>query len=244
MLEILPKLGLLERQGIDLDSIDHFLVRKITGDWQLQTLARFGIDRSRIIETERQPHFQCERLLHIELNCGINLRMHRFIPLWMKHLYPADINVEPRIKLYITRPEGVRRGITNESEFLPLLREAGFTVMAMEGKSVAEQAALLARTDVVMSPHGGALTNMVFCKPGSTVIELFSRHVFPYYYGLSANCGHHYHAILENAEEDYPRLVDGKIAQRFANTQHETAELNFAVSVTAVRETLEVLGCL
>lgn len=242
MLEILPKLGLLQRDGTSPDDIDYFLVRKITGDWQLETLMRVGIDRSRIIETEQQPHLSCDRLLHVDLNCGINLKMHRFIPLWMKHLFPVDTQLEDRLKLYITRPPGVRRGISNEDEFLPLLRQAGFTIMAMEGLSVAAQAALLARTDVLMSPHGGALTNMVFCRPGITVIELFSRHVFPYYYGLAANCGHHYHAIFENPAEDFPRLVSSRVAQSHAAGQHETAGLNFAVPVEAIQRLLESLS--
>jgi len=90
MLEILPKLGILEREGILIDSIDHFLVRKITANWQLETLARFGIDESRIVEVENQHQWQSERLLHIDLNCGINLKMHRFTPQWMKHLFPSD----------------------------------------------------------------------------------------------------------------------------------------------------------
>lgn len=238
MLEILPKLGMLEREGISLDSIDHFLVREITGDWQLQTLARFGIDSSRIVETVKQPHWCCDKLLHIDLNCGINLKMHRYIPQWMKHLYPVVDHAEPRIKLYITRPEGVRRGIRNEEQILPLLRAAGFTILAMEGLSVAEQARLLSRVDVLMSPHGGALTNMVFCRPGITVVELFSRHVFPYYYGLAANCGHHYHAILENPLQDYARLVNIDVAQSFADSQHETAGLSFDVDVDAVAAVL------
>ena len=119
-----------------------------------------------------------------------------------------------------------------------MLRQAGFTIMPMEGLSVAEQASLLSRADVLMSPHGGALTNMVFCRPGITVIEIFSRHVFPYYYGLAANCGHQYHAILENPQEDYARLVNIDVAQSFAGNQHETAGLNFAAPIEAVASLL------
>lgn len=239
MTEILPKFGLLERDGISLDSIDQVLVRQITGKWQLETLERFGFDKSRIVETVKQPNLRCDRLLHIDLNCGINLKMHRFIPQWMKHLFPAAPSDDPRIKLYISRPKGVRRGISNEEEFIPLLKAAGFTIKAMEGLSVAEQAALLSRADVVMSPHGGGLTNMVFCRPGVKIVEMFSRHVFPYYWGLAANCGHHYHAILENPQEDYPRLVDSKVAQGFADTQHTTAGLSFDVPIDAVKAVLD-----
>jgi len=239
MLEILPKLGMLEREGVDLATIDHFLVREITGNWQLETLQRFGIDRSRIVETVKQPQWRVERLLHIDLNCGINLKMHRFIPLWMKHLFPTGQSTKTRIKLYITRPKGVRRGIANEEEFLPLLEESGFTIKAMEGLSVAEQAELLSRADVLISPHGGALTNMVFCRPGIDVVEIFSKHVFPYYYGLAANCGHRYHAVLENPQEDYPRLVNSKIAQSYADSQHLTAGQSFNVPVDASFNVLE-----
>ncbi len=238
MLEIMPKLGMLERSGISIDSIDHFLVREITGSWQVETLARFGIDKSRIVETAKRPNWRCDHLMHVDLNCGINLKMHRFTPQWMKHMYPPAPSEEPRIKLYISRPEGVRRGISNEHAILPLLKEAGFTIMAMEGLSVAQQAALLSRADVVMSPHGGALTNMVFCRPGVHIVEMFSRHVFPYYWGLAANCGHHYHAILEEPDKDYPRLVNARVAQSFADTQHQTAALSFDVSVDAVKAVL------
>jgi capsular polysaccharide biosynthesis protein len=241
MLELLPKLGLLERQGIELSSIDHFLVREISGAWQLETLNRFGIDRSRIVETAKQPHIRCDKLLHIELAAGINLKMHRFIPLWMKDLFPVDTSSAERIKLYISRPDGVRRGISNENQIVPLLEDAGFTIMAMEGLTVAEQAALLARTDVLMSPHGGALTNMVFCRPGIKVVELLSRHVFPYYYGLAASCGHKYYAILENPAEDYSRLVSRRVAQSRSHTQKETADLGFEVCVDSVKRVLKYL---
>jgi len=241
MLETLPKLGMLEREGISIDSIDYFIIRKITDDWQLQTLAALGIDKSRIIQTAGHFHWRADRLLHIDLNIGINLKMPKFIPQWIKHIYPTPPTTKPRIKLYITRPRGVRRRIANEKEIIPLLEQAGFTIMAMEGLSVADQAALMSRVDVIMSPHGGALSNMVFCRPGTSVVELFSEHVFPYYYGLAAICGHRYHAILENPIQDYPRLVDSKVAQSFADEQHKTVSSNLRVCPMALNALLETL---
>ena len=243
MLELLPKLGLLERAGIPVGSIDQVLVRDISGDWQRETLARCGVPDSKIIQTERAPHYACERALHIDLNCGINLKMHRFIPQWMKHLYPVDATGAERLRLFISRPPGVRRGIANEAELQPLLDAHGFTSIAMEGLTVAQQAELLARADVVMSPHGGALTNMVFCRPGTRIIELLSRHVYPYYYGLAASCGHLYHAVLEAPEEDYARLVNHDAAQAFAapRFQHATHARSFDVPLDALERLLAKL---
>ena len=243
MLELLPKLGLLEHRGIPLHTIDHFLVREIAGRWQLDTLERFGIDRSRVVETRDAPHMECERALHVDLTCGINLKMHRFVPLWMKHLYPLDTVEGERLRLYVRRPEGVRRGISNEAELLPLLEAADIEPVAMEGRSIREQAGLLARADVVVGPHGAALTNAVFCRPGTELVELLSRHVYPYYYGLAACCGLVYHAVLENPEEDYPRLVNHRIAQSFAASavQRATMGRGFEVPVEAFAATLERL---
>ena len=243
MLDILPKLGLLERAGVRLDSINHFLVREITGAFQLETLERLGIDRSRVVETLHGQYRHCERLLHVELDNSVNMRMHRYVPSWLKHEFRTERTDEPRLKLYISRPEGVRRGIANEAELRPLLDAAGFTSVAMEGLSVADQARLLARADVVMSPHGGALTNMVFCRPGTKVVELLSRHVYPYYYGLSQVCGHRYHAILENPEADFERLVSLGAALRFADPeiQWSTHNASFEVSPETLGRMLAIL---
>ena len=134
----------------------------------------------------------------------------------------------------------MRRGVANQARMRPLLEAAGIESVAMEGRSVREQAMLLARADVVVAPHGGALTNMVFCRPGTRVVELLSRHVYPYYYGLAASCGHVYHAVLENPAEDYPRLVSHRVAQSFAAdaVQHATAARHFDVPLDALERML------
>ncbi len=243
MLDILPKLGLLERQGISLDSIDHFLVREITSEFQRETLAALGIHPNRIVETVSQQFWNCEKLIHIDMNNGINLKMNRFVPLWLKQTFLSPPEDTSRLRLYISRPEGVRRGILNEDAVKPLVEAAGFTVVAMEGMSVAEQAALLSRADALMAPHGGALTNMVFCKPGIPVIELLSRHVYPYYYGLSELCGHRYHAILQDPVQDFPRLVNYRISQAHAApaVQWRTQNESFDVDLAAVEQILQKL---
>jgi len=240
MLDILPKLGLLEKAGMTLQDIDHILVREVNDSFQRETLTRIGVDLSKVIETKEDPLFQCEHLLHMTLNNGINMKMNRFVPTWLNQVFPKPETSGERIKLYISRPAGVRRGVANEEELLPILEEFGYTVQAMEGMSVAEQAELLSRTDVLISPHGGALTNMVFAKPGIKVVELFGRHVYPYYYGLAAVCGHDYHAILENPSEDFQRLIshDAAAAVGSAKIQQTTRAQMFSVGVGEFRKML------
>jgi alginate O-acetyltransferase complex protein AlgJ len=244
MLDILPKLGLLNKAGYKLEDIDHILVREVNDTFQKETLERLGVDLNKVIQTKEEPLYQCERLLHIVLDNGINMKMNRFIPSWLKQqIQPRPVSGE-RLKLYVTRPAGVRRGIENEEELLPILEKHGYTVRAMEGLNVVEQADLFSRADVIASPHGGALTNMVFANPGTTVVELFGRHVYPYYYGLAAVCGHRYHTIMTSPEEDFQRLVSYKVAQDFGHVSHQqkTRALPFSVCPDLLSKTLTSIG--
>jgi len=243
LMDVLPKFAMLERAGISLDTIDHFVVREITHDFQRETLARFGIGPDRIVESLRDQYLHAARLVHVELDNGGNLKMHRSLPAWLKHEFPHRRSDEPRMKLYISRPEGVRRGVANEAELLPILQEHGFTVMPMEGLDVQQQIQLMARVDVLVSPHGGALTNMVFCRTGTRVLELLGRHVYPFYFGLAAACGHRYHAVLQEPAEDFGRLVGVEASQRFAaaDVQQTTAWNSFEVDVDTFRAALERL---
>jgi capsular polysaccharide biosynthesis protein len=67
----------------------------------------------------------------------------------------------------------------------------------MESMSVAQQASLLANAKIVVAPHGGGLTNLVFCQPGTKVIEIFSpNYVYPCYWLVSNLVGLEYYCAF------------------------------------------------
>lgn len=261
MMDILPKLGYLEKIGISLSSIDHFLVREVISDFQRNTLALLGIDQSRIVECVKHPYYRCDQLFILNLDHRIGMGMQRFVPEWIKEklqhsqlsylqtehqLKPTSTslqaplkNQEKRIKLYITRPAGVRRCITNEEELIAFLKDNGFLIKAMEGLSVQQQSALLAQTDVLVAAHGGALTNMIFACPGVKIVELFGSHVYPYYYSLANLCGHEYHALLQTPEH-IPNLTQLKtaISNGSAENQRISQHADFSVNITALANCL------
>ncbi|MEE9332753.1 MAG: glycosyltransferase 61 family protein [Granulosicoccaceae bacterium] len=233
MLDILPKLGVLQKAGFKLADIDNLLVRQASSSFQKDTLMHFGFESNRIVETKDNNRLLCEKVIIVDIQNGINMKMNRFLPAWLKHSFPVPIEPKvERIKLYVSRPKGVRRGVENEDELLPILERYGYTVLAMEGMSVSAQAAIMAKADVLVSPHGGALTNMVFCRPGIDIIELHGRHVYPYYYGLAQLCGHNYHATLENMD-DYTRLVSHDVAHAAGSGGHQkqTCASSFIVDI-------------
>ena len=80
MMDLLPKLGYLQKAGIDLNSIDHFLVREISSEFQRETLSLLGIDSSRITECANHPFHLCDELLVLNLDHNISFGMNPFVP--------------------------------------------------------------------------------------------------------------------------------------------------------------------
>jgi capsular polysaccharide biosynthesis protein len=61
----------------------------------------------------------------------------------------------------------------NEEEIIPGLRDLGFHVMRPAETSLGDQIAAFRDAKVVVAVHGAGLTNIIFCRPGSTLVEIF-----------------------------------------------------------------------
>lgn len=90
----------------------------------------------------------------------------------LKVFLPLLPQVEPIKKIYISRSKASKRRVTNEEKFNAFLESRGFTRIYMEDVPPLVQMAICANADVVISPHGAALTNTLFCRAGTKVIEI------------------------------------------------------------------------
>ena len=245
-LDLLPKLGYLENSGFKLNSIDHFLVRDAKTPFQIESLKKLGIDESRIVETANQPNLICDTVLQIPLKHKINMSMHPFVPKWVNSVFNESDSLlkkpSKKLKLYLKRSSGSRRGIKNADDLEKMLAENGFETATMDGLSISQQAHILAQAETIISPHGGALTNMVYAPPGTKIIELFGTHVLPYYFGLANLCKHEYHAILQT-QQDYEKLVNIKSAMKAGNPDNQAITQHEEYSVDLVALKKAILAC-
>ena len=84
---------------------------------------------------------------------------------------------------------------------------------------------------MIVGAHGAALTNLVFCRPGTRVIELFSpRYVNPCYRDLCVAAGLSYAAVIG----------DGKDWD--LSTRHDEPSAAITVSWSLLEEALEAVG--
>jgi capsular polysaccharide biosynthesis protein len=167
--DVLPRLAFLQQAGIQPD---RYLVNRRTA-FQRELLDAVGIPESRTVESAAHPHIRAERLVVPSLPDS-HLRTPPWIPGWLRqHFLPADPKPAHR-RLYVTRGNRKHtRSVENEVEVLEALAPYGFERVDPGKMTVAEQARLFAEAEFIIGAHGAALTNLVFCPPGTAVIELF-----------------------------------------------------------------------
>ena len=100
-------------------------------------------------------------------------------------------------KIYVSRAGARRRRVVGEEALRAELEARGFVTVRLEERSWAEQIALFRAAREVVAPHGAGLANLVFCAPGTRVVELFARdYVNPCYWRWAALGGLDYRPVV------------------------------------------------
>ena len=175
MFDIIPRLELLKRSGVEFNRIDWFVINSFNKPYQKETLDLLGVPVEKIIESDRHSHIQATELIvpsfpgymdWVEFGTIKFLR-----DTFLSRITSDQTNLE---KIYISRAKAKSRQLINELEVSKLLETKGFKTVFLEELSVLEQVAIFASAEVIVAPHGSGLTNLVFCSPNTKIIELFS----------------------------------------------------------------------
>lgn len=197
IVDVLPRIGILQASGFDWDKIDRFVVNSVQRSFQKETLQLLGVSLEKVVESDRYLYIQAKRLVVPSFSSAIGwlspkaltFLRQQFLPLVEQQFDPpeplfsslSEFNNSPEL-IYVTRCQARYRKIVNESEIRNHLENLGFVTILPETLSFLEQVRLFANAKIVVAPHGAGLTNIVFCQPHSTVIELTSPNYRRYYY--------------------------------------------------------------
>lgn len=92
-----------------------------------------------------------------------------------ENTFPYKKDVCTSKKIFICRNQCSKRRSYNEQELVDIAVELGFTPVAPEKYSMAEQMAIFNEAEIIIAPSGAALTNLLFVNPQCTLILLVSR---------------------------------------------------------------------
>lgn len=212
MFDLLPKLELLKLGGVDLETIDYFVVNSIQSEFQKKSLKSLGIPAEKIIESTRYPHIKAEKLFAPSLP-SLPGNPPQWVCQFLRQgfLKEAQNNVQPIERLYLSRKTARYRRVLNEDKVWEILKHSGFKTVELEGLSIEEQATIFNQAKIIIAPHGAGLTNLVFCAPGTKVIEIFSpNYVNVCYYSLCEELGLDYYYLLGEGKQP-PEGIDPHI---------------------------------
>ena len=128
-----------------------------------------------VVAPGRRRHFACEELIVPTFPGWTGRATRRQLELiggFVEPLHRSGTIAGERI--YLSRATARRRRVTNEAEGVDLLAARGFGVVRPEELAWPEQINAFRHAKIVVAPHGAGLANLVFCAPGTRVIELFN----------------------------------------------------------------------
>ena len=112
------------------------------------------------------------------------------------------------MRLFVSRQDADHRRLRNEKELVSLLASRlGVTPIVPGELSVREQIKLFSQAELVVGIHGAGMSNIVFCHPGASVVEIclvnpdHPEIVSSLYQGLSSTCNLR-HGIIIGSQGD------------------------------------------
>ncbi|MCP8968347.1 glycosyltransferase family 61 protein [Ectobacillus ponti] len=201
LFDVIARLHMLEAAGIPYNKL--LLNMKGNRPFQQETLALLGIDQSRILTCHEHLHLQAHKLI-VPSIVGYLGHMPKWTCRYLRSRFlPYSRKVFGYEKIYIKRKYARHRRVINEDEVAAFLEQRGFRTVVLEELSVVEQMNIFASAEVVVAPHGGGLTNLVFCSPRTKVIEFFApNYINGLYWVLSNHVDLDYYYLF--GEGDHP----------------------------------------
>ncbi|MFK7993420.1 MAG: DUF563 domain-containing protein [Granulosicoccus sp.] len=235
MIDVLPKLAIIQAAGIDLKSIDCFVVR-CHSQFQKFTLNHLEVPAQKISAPSTDCFIRCKRLIVPFLKHdrgdrfynGLGLGMAPWVPGWLSSCFVDSIASNHK-KIYISRANRGTRSPVEEQTLIDALKLRGFESVSLETMTVVEQANLLAGAEIVVAPHGAGLSNIAFCQPETTIVEIFGNYVVPCYWALSELANLDYHAYFVNDKNGAAEPRSSTAAQTLSLSERRNQSIDLEI---------------
>ncbi len=181
LLQAVPRLKILADSHCPYDKI-YVYAGNLKHRWQKDALYTvmdyLAIPHNKLLFVEDDTIVQAQKLLvpSVPWNPWVmNLEFWTYPFKWYKKFF-NDVFVctaqQTPKRIFISRAKAPCRRIRNEEALMELLAALGFVSYSLEDLSIQEQATLFKNAEVIVGPHGAGWTNLIFCKPGTKIIEI------------------------------------------------------------------------
>ncbi|OLS34740.1 DUF563 domain-containing protein [Bacillus sp. MRMR6] len=205
MFDVLPRIHLLRKSKV---KFDRFVInrgieyRAGQCDFQDESLKLMGITKENWIECHADSHLLAKQLI-VSSPAGYTAHVPKNVCQFLRNEFLENRVIKKRSgyeRVFISRDDASHRKLVNEEEVFRVLEKHGFKKVTLSSMSFLEKIQLFHTAEVIVSPHGAGLTNLVFCNPGTRVIELFpATYLLPCFYIISQHMNLDYYCMTGEA---------------------------------------------
>jgi len=204
MTEVLPMFLLEKNRGGGLMRFRQILTHPYPKAFHQETFRSLEIEEGRVLPLGKHVVYRCETLIAQTPHHMTGRAPGPTLKAVAGFFLPAgsQIPAGPE-RLMILRGAAHSRPLLHREAIAGELRAKGFTEYEPAQDSIADQARAFRRARVIVATHGAALTNLIFCRPGTVLIELFSaQYVNPCYLHMCQQLGIRHLSLMDDSVPD------------------------------------------
>jgi capsular polysaccharide biosynthesis protein len=196
---VIPRVKLITDFPFDLIYVNDYQI------FQKEYLNLLGIDKTTIISANNETHIRARELIFTSFLSILNDYASDFLRSLATQLGSPRGKVQK--KIYISRNDAPnQRYLTNEDEIFSFLQREGFEKYELSKLSVQDQIRLFSSASFVIGLHGAGVGNIIFCREGTRVIEMFDPgYIHPVMWMQTPSLGLQYGYVLGQGQKDPDR---------------------------------------
>ena len=202
MTDVMPILLQERGRNKNFDGYDYILTHQQLKSFHLEAFHKLGIPETKILALTKKTQYLCRELGFHSPHHDTGRPPAQSLRRVAQFFRPRMTTDEGR-KIALLRPAGSSRQLLHRQQILELLLSLGFQEYEPSQDTIENQAKVFASAKVIVAAHGAALTNLIFARPGTTVVELFSaRYVNPCYMHICAQLGLKHIPVVDESVPD------------------------------------------
>ncbi len=153
----------------DLSAIQRDTFRFLEQDYPNVTFVTLAANRKMVCRKSIYVCFQ--HRFHGVANTIAREYLSAMAEFYLRHYAVAAPPAGPGGKLYLSREGAAIRRVVNEPAIEAMLSRYGFESIETGSMPFSRQAELFRSADIIVAPHGAALANLMFCRPGTRILS-------------------------------------------------------------------------
>ena len=180
LFDILPKIYICSK-NYNISKINYFYLSE-PQNFQVQLLNFFKIKKKKIINSKLYRHIQADKIITVDhpwYNKGYFFDEFNHVPKWIvawlrNNFLKRKKKFYSSKKIFIDRSDSKSNHsqIINKNQVINFLKKQNFKVYKIAKMNFFKQVYLFWNADFIISAHGAALANLVFCKHKTKIIEI------------------------------------------------------------------------